>query len=225
METEEIDYGDISVYRPKAYDNTIGIANVVAKGFLDDPVWTAGEPNIHKRALLLGALFRSFTPDPKSTKVVLRGAYNKNLDGVYSKAVSGALWERSDVELLYHIRSFIKLIFAMIFSLGIIYTMCMLPRVIRVFLNMASKESEIMKNKTHLHLVGVATLKEFRGKKIGTRLLKPELDYADKCNLPCYLESTNPRNVSLYLRLGFSIMGETVAFGKQVILMYRPSAS
>lgn len=42
-----------------------------------------------------------------------------------------------------------------------------------------------------------------RGKGIGQDLLKPVLDYADKNQIPCYLLSSNSRNISFYERQGF----------------------
>ena len=39
-------------------------------------------------------------------------------------------------------------------------------------------------------------------------MLEPVLDDADADGWPCYLESSNPRNVSLYLRHGFVETGE-----------------
>lgn len=43
---------------------------------------------------------------------------------------------------------------------------------------------------------------------IGAELMKHALDPCDEDGLPTYLESTNPRNVSLYERFGFETMGE-----------------
>lgn len=48
----------------------------------------------------------------------------------------------------------------------------------------------------------------FQGKGIGSQLLKHALTKVDELGLPAYLESTNPRNISLYERFGFEIMGK-----------------
>jgi GNAT superfamily N-acetyltransferase len=53
----------------------------------------------------------------------------------------------------------------------------------------------------------IATVPPSRGKGLGTGLLEQSLKLVDKAGLPAYLESTNPRNVSLYQRHGFATTG------------------
>ena len=48
----------------------------------------------------------------------------------------------------------------------------------------------------------------FQGNGIGSQLMKHALQRIDKENLPAYLESSNPRNISLYERHGFEIVGQ-----------------
>ena len=57
----------------------------------------------------------------------------------------------------------------------------------------------------YLPLIGVDPLHQ--GKGCGTALLKFALERVDRDHLPAYLESTNPRNISLYQRHGFEILG------------------
>ena len=61
-----------------------------------------------------------------------------------------------------------------------------------------------------LHIVDIALLPEHRGRGIGTRLLRPLLDEADRGDLTVaiYVESSN-RALSLYRRLGFAAVAET----------------
>ncbi|MDG2112550.1 MAG: GNAT family N-acetyltransferase [Actinomycetota bacterium] len=42
----------------------------------------------------------------------------------------------------------------------------------------------------------------------GRVLVEPMLDLADRDRVPCYLESSNPRNVSFYERFGFRVLDE-----------------
>ncbi len=58
----------------------------------------------------------------------------------------------------------------------------------------------------YLPLIGVDPA--HRGKSLGSALMKHALVRCDEDGLPAYLESTNPRNVSLYVRHGFEVMGE-----------------
>ncbi len=57
----------------------------------------------------------------------------------------------------------------------------------------------------YLPLIGVDPA--YQGKGIGAALLRPALEEADRERLPAYLESTNPRNLSLYRRHGFEVVG------------------
>ena len=53
----------------------------------------------------------------------------------------------------------------------------------------------------YLPMIGVDTLHQ--GKGYGSALMKYALEQCDLEHLPAYLESTNPRNISLYKRHGF----------------------
>lgn len=62
----------------------------------------------------------------------------------------------------------------------------------------------------HLHMIG--THSTSRGKGVGSALIKMGIDRAEKLGVPCYLESTNPRNVPFYKRNGFVIVEEFYPF-------------
>lgn len=47
-----------------------------------------------------------------------------------------------------------------------------------------------------------------QGRGVGSALLAASLALVDADRLPAYLESTNPRNVPLYERFGFRVLGE-----------------
>ncbi len=48
----------------------------------------------------------------------------------------------------------------------------------------------------------------YQGKGYGSQLMKHALSRVDEDGLPAYLESSNPRNISLYERHGFESMGQ-----------------
>ena len=56
----------------------------------------------------------------------------------------------------------------------------------------------------HWYLNVVATLPSHQGRGLGAAVLQPVLQQADAEGAACYLESTNPRNRSLYRRHGFA---------------------
>jgi ribosomal protein S18 acetylase RimI-like enzyme len=63
----------------------------------------------------------------------------------------------------------------------------------------------------YLPLIGVDPAHQCKG--YGSALLAHALEQCDRDRLPAYLESTNPRNVSLYKRQGFEVLG-TIQVGQ-----------
>lgn len=58
----------------------------------------------------------------------------------------------------------------------------------------------------YLPMIGVDTFQQSRG--IGSALMKHALSICDRDRLPAYLESSNPRNIPLYERHGFEVVGK-----------------
>lgn len=63
-------------------------------------------------------------------------------------------------------------------------------------------------DRAHWYLNVISTLPERQGQGLGTRLLAPVLQRCDAEGVPAYLESSNPRNMTLYRRHGFEQTGE-----------------
>jgi GNAT superfamily N-acetyltransferase len=57
----------------------------------------------------------------------------------------------------------------------------------------------------HAYLVLIGVDPAYHGKGFASALVKPLLSYCDLRSLPCYLETHNPKNVSLYEHFGFKI--------------------
>lgn len=57
----------------------------------------------------------------------------------------------------------------------------------------------------YLPLIGVDPAHQ--GKGLGDALMRYALERCDRDGLPAYLESSNPRNISLYERHGFEVLG------------------
>jgi ribosomal protein S18 acetylase RimI-like enzyme len=68
----------------------------------------------------------------------------------------------------------------------------------------------------YLPMIGVDPAHQNKG--LGAALLRHALERCDREGLPAYLESTNPRNVSLYLRHGFVAMGEIQAGSSPIVV-------
>lgn len=75
----------------------------------------------------------------------------------------------------------------------------------------------------YLPMIGVETHRQGNG--IGAALMRHGLERVDATGLPAYLESSNPRNISLYRRFGFEVVG-TIQIGSAppLIPMLRPAA-
>lgn len=74
----------------------------------------------------------------------------------------------------------------------------------------------------YLPLIAVDPLHQGRG--IGARLMVEALRRIDMDGAPAYLESSNPRNLTLYRRHGFEVMGEIrVGSAPPMVPMFRPA--
>ena len=78
----------------------------------------------------------------------------------------------------------------------------------------------------HWYLPLIAADPSKTGRGLGAGLMKHALSIVDEAGLPAYLESSNPRNISLYERHGFETMGE-IQVGTSPVMtpMYRPARS
>lgn len=75
----------------------------------------------------------------------------------------------------------------------------------------------------YLQVVGVSP--EAQGLGVGTKLLAPVIDMADRDQVPCYLETSNPEAVPFYQKMGFEIDAkgvELMSGGPTYRLMTRP---
>lgn len=75
----------------------------------------------------------------------------------------------------------------------------------------------------YLNTVGVAPTRKGRGR--GSAVIHHTLGLADRAGHPCYLESSSPRNVPLYERLGFDVINEiNLPDGPTMWGMWRPES-
>lgn len=92
-------------------------------------------------------------------------------------------------------------------DLGFIFNVISPERLFKVL----KRENYIKKhhpNKNYIYLWFLGVSPECQGKGIGSKLLTELNRIADQRNLPVYLETSNPRNLALYKRFGFSIYYE-----------------
>ena len=65
----------------------------------------------------------------------------------------------------------------------------------------------------HWYLGYLGARRDRQGQGLGTQLLREVLAGADTDGMPAYLESSNERNLPLYQRNGFRVVGELQALG------------
>jgi ribosomal protein S18 acetylase RimI-like enzyme len=65
----------------------------------------------------------------------------------------------------------------------------------------------------HWYLLVVGVDPDCQGRGLGTALIQEGLGRADQTGSPCYLETSDERNVRLYERFGFNVVG-TALLGK-----------
>ena len=95
-----------------------------------------------------------------------------------------------------------------------------LPDALAVF----AKMEEFHPDEPVWYLPLIAVDPAHQGKGIGSALMKEVLKRVDQDGLPAYLESSNPRNISLYERHGFETIGEIqIGSSPLVTPMYRPA--
>lgn len=82
-------------------------------------------------------------------------------------------------------------------------------------------------DRPHYYLALVGTHNNYRGRGLGMELLRQNLCAIDAAGLPAYLESTHPKNLVRYERLGFVRIGsiQLPAAGPRVERMWREPRS
>ena len=58
------------------------------------------------------------------------------------------------------------------------------------------------------YLYVFVTMPEFRGKGLGSKIMRPMLEHLDEKNQDCYLETLTPGNVEIYKKYGFELKEE-----------------
>ena len=198
----------MSDVRPATVEDRELVARVAAEGFYDDPVlsWVCrdGSRRLEQLVDLMGGLFDDMVPD--------RGTVHL-LD-----AACTALWRRPDFEEVRPASE--RMADAPppqdegpgLFSDEEVERLIVLGGIM----------AEGHPHEPHWYLNVLSTLPSRQGQGLGSAILRPVLDQADADGLPCYLESSNPRNVSLYLRHGFVETGELpLPDGPSLIQMWR----
>jgi len=192
--------------RPATEDDVPALAAVLSRAFSTDPPmsWVFRDPSTRQdrlRTLFSGALANLFLPHGHVwTTAVVAG---------------GAVWQppgqwRTPDEVTE--------------QLTVPLVEAFLPEELDRFLTFLGLiEDQPPDDPEHWYLEELAADPSRQGQGVGSAAMRPALEQADADGLPCYLESSNERNVPLYERHGFRVtkVVDLPDDGPPVFLMWR----
>jgi len=186
-------------------DDAPAAGHSLSRAFRDDPLFEWFIPGIDKdaRARRLGRFF------VETMRMHLR------LGGVWTSAdhKGAALWipPGQKIPLTRQLRT------------GVRYAGAVRRNVLRGVRALSTMEKHHPKDPPHWYLAVLGTDPDHQGKGIGSALLAPVLERADREGVPAYLESSKERNVLYYERFGFRVQSQLTIpkGGPPVWLMWR----
>lgn len=98
------------------------------------------------------------------------------------------------------------------------------PGPFRRFINYGANLERFHPRDPHWYLVVLGVRPEAQRQGLGARLLEPMLHFTDDSGIACYLETSDPRNVSYYERFGFEVIDaalQLVSCGPAHMAMWR----
>lgn len=192
--------------RPYTADDNIKAAKVLQDAFIDDPIMHCLFSKTYMQSddargtfeYLLWVYGASFG----MTELAVVPSSKDNNDEDDQVVCSAAMWEPKHASLGATVRTLFFLFWHFVFR-GWKRT----QRMARL-LEIAETKRHLHVPQEHFHLVMIGTDSAQRGKGIGAKLIQVGLDRADQLGVPCYLESSNVKNVPFYKRFGFETMEE-----------------
>ena len=183
------------------------IAETVTLAFHEDPLWSWVFADDARRA----DQYRQWWP------LFVTAALRNDWSWVTGDAASVALWAAPGQEELNQAEEtrFVELVDELIGG----------DHGKRVLEGLLRFEAAHPRDEPHYYLGFVATHDDHRGKGIGEQLLAQNLELIDAEHMPAYLESSNPKNLARYERLGFRARAEFAVGdgGPVVTTMWRPA--
>jgi ribosomal protein S18 acetylase RimI-like enzyme len=177
---------DVQV-RKAVSDDAAAVSAILAAAFHDDPVGRWLIPDEARRRRLFPELFRLYFD-----------AYLPHEEVHVNQAATGAaLWLPAGRELLDEEQGE---------RFGAAISELAGPDAERFF-TLEEVFAAHLPEEPHLHLQLLAVRPERQGRGIGSALMAPVLERADRDGVPAYLEATSERNRALYERYGFAFRG------------------
>ncbi len=187
--------------RAFASDDIPVVAPALARALADDPGWIHVFPDdatrLGKMTKMLGLVSRVVYAPARASWVIERGH-------------GAALWEAPGEH-----------------GVGFVESMRLVPRLAwligrrtRAALKLFGEMERRHMKEPHHYLAVLGIDPAHQGKGLGPRLIAPVLDRADAERRPCWLESTNPKNHTFYVRCGFEIADQHAVDGGPTITFF-----
>lgn len=168
------------------------IGTVLARAFYDDPVTSWMLPDRRTR---LRALSRAFTGLARHHFLPRGGSEVGRADGDVGAAT---LWDPPGQRKASRLEE-LRMAPLMLWSMR-----SRVPASMRLQELMEKHHPE----EPHWYLMLIGSDPSVRGAGFGQALMRSRLDRCDAERVPAYLENSNPKNESYYLRFGFEVIGE-----------------
>jgi GNAT superfamily N-acetyltransferase len=182
------------------------VVNTIAVAFHDDPVWSWAFPDDDQRP----AQFRRWWP------LFVRSALPQGFTWMGAQAETVAVWTRPNVPELSD---------EALATIPALLDELLGARAPVVLEGLLLFDAAHPHDEPHYYLGFVATHDDHRGRGIGEQLLAQNLALIDTEHTAAYLESSNPKNLERYGRLGFVPLEEFTLpdNGPTVTTMWRPA--
>jgi ribosomal protein S18 acetylase RimI-like enzyme len=178
--------------RPAHRSDVPEMAGVLARAFYDDPVMVWMLPDDRSR---LKAQTRAFTGLARHHFLKRMGSEVARRDGALGAAT---LWDPPGQRKSSRFEELV-----------------MMPTMLWAFRSRVPASLRVMElmekhhpEEPHWYLMVIGSDPGVRGKGFGQALMRSRLDRCDAEGVPVYLENSNPRNESYYMRFGFEVTGE-----------------
>jgi GNAT superfamily N-acetyltransferase len=188
-------------------------AAAIAAGHADYPAFRHLYPDPRRRAKVLPIFFEATVRDAIPFGSVLAVADGERVDATAVWLPPGRFpWTAT--RKLRAMPAFVRI-------------MAAAPRAFPTFMRYGANMEAAHRDEPHWYLVVLSVRPERQRQGLGSHLVEPILDRADREGVPCRLETSDPANVAFYRRFGFEVDDPAFAAlpgGPRLTTMQRPPA-
>ncbi|KAH3766843.1 hypothetical protein Pelo_1291 [Pelomyxa schiedti] len=205
------------------YQNDVAVT--MARGFMEDPLASALVTDPNTRRIFLWCFFTAYFPAwMTGRKTAVRRCFSRESPAI-GDTKAATIWATSHLNFFQELWLVFTVACLVWWNIGI-KGVFLVFRVISAVALSDECEVRIMgKGTKYMKLIAISTDPAMRNGGLGSLVIQPELDAADAQNIPCYLESSNLKNLTFYKRAGFETVETLKVFGVPVTLMKRPRVS